>query len=192
MAMLVIGPFYLAHALQLGTAIVGVVMSVGPVVAALAGMPAGRVVDRLGAHRVTLGGLVGIAAGSLALSVLPVGLGTAGYLVPIVVITAHYALFQAANNTAVMSDVHPDQRGVISGLLNLSRNLGLVTGASVMGAVFSLAAGTVEFTIARPEAVAAGMRAALAVATALISVALAVKLVGHAILRRRISAAAGR
>src|SRR6185369_10221929 len=29
-------------------------------------------------------------------------------------------LFQAGNNTAVMKDICPDQRGVISGLLNLS------------------------------------------------------------------------
>ena len=56
---------------------------------------------------------------------------------PIVVVTAGYALFQAANNTAVMADIGPDQRGVVSGLLNLSRNLGLITGASVMGAVFA-------------------------------------------------------
>ena len=40
-----------------------------------------------------------------------------------------------------MTGVRADQRGVTSGMLNLSRNLGLITGASVMGAVFSLAAG---------------------------------------------------
>ena len=43
--------------------------------------------------------------------------------------TAGYALFQTANNTAVMADVPPDRRGVVSGMLNLSRNLGLITGA---------------------------------------------------------------
>ena len=47
---------------------------------------------------------------------------------PIVVVTVGYALFQTANNTAVMTNLRPDQRGVVSGLLNLSRNLGLVTG----------------------------------------------------------------
>jgi len=33
-------------------------------------------------------------------------------------------------------DIRPDQRDVISGMLNLSRNFGLITAASVMGAVF--------------------------------------------------------
>ena len=67
-----------------------------------------------------------------------------------------------------------EQRGVMSGMLNLSRNLGLITGASVMGAVFAFAAATTDITTARPEAVARGMRITFAVATALILVALAI------------------
>ena len=105
---------------------------------------------------------------------LPATLGIPGYIAPIVVITAGYALFQTANNTAVMTDVRPDQRGVISGMLNLSRNLGLITGASVMGAVFALASATTDITTARPEAVATGMRITFAVAAMLIVVALAI------------------
>jgi predicted MFS family arabinose efflux permease len=77
-------------------------------------------------------------------------LGISSYHAPIVVVTAGYALFQAANNTAVMTNIRPDQRGVISGMLNLSRNLGLITGASVMGAVFALASATIDITTARP------------------------------------------
>ena len=122
----------------------------------------------------TIVGLIGMAAGSFVLSVMPATFGVAGYIAPIVVLTAGYALFQAANNTAVMTDVRPDQRGVISGMLNLSRNLGLITGASVMGAVFALASATTDITTARPEAVAAGMRITFAVAAVLIVVALAI------------------
>jgi len=106
----------------------------------------------------------------------PATLGIASYVIPSVIITASYALFQAANNTAVMEDVSPDQRGVISGLLNLSRNLGLITGASVMGAVFALASRAGDFTTARPEAVAIGMRVTFAVAAALVVVALVIAL----------------
>jgi hypothetical protein len=46
----------------------------------------------------------------------------------------------------VMTDIRPDQRGVVSGMLNLSRNLGLITGASVMGAVFAFASATNDVT----------------------------------------------
>jgi hypothetical protein len=44
------------------------------------------------------------------------------------------------------------QRGVISGMLSLSRNLGLITGASVIGAVFALASAAANIIMtARPE-----------------------------------------
>ena len=174
MATLVVGPFYLSGALALDATRVGIVMSSGPIVAALTGMPAGRIVDQFGAHRMSIVGLVGMAVGTSILPILPTRFGVPGYVAPLVVITAGYALFQAANNTAVMTNIRPDQRGVISGMLNLSRNLGLITGASAMGAVFALASGTAEVATAHPEAIATGMRITFAVAAALIVVALAI------------------
>jgi len=174
MATLVVGPFYLSRSLGLDAARVGLVMSSGPVVAALTGVPAGRFVDRLGAHRMSVVGLIAMALGSSILPLLPTRSGVPGYVAPLVVITAGYALFQAANNTAVMTSIRPDQRGVTSGILNLSRNLGLITGASVMGIVFALGAGTPNIMTARPEAVAAGMRTTFVVAAGLIVAALAI------------------
>ena len=188
MATLVVGPFYLSRALGLEPAGVGLVLSVGPLAAALTGVPAGRIADRIGAPRLTLFGLIGIAVGALLLSVIPATLGILGYIAPIVVITVGYALFQTANNTAVMMDIHPDQQGVISGLLNLSRNLGLITGASVMGAVFALASATTDINTAHPEAVANGMRITFAVATVLIVAALAIALRSHTLSRRNVHA----
>ena len=90
------------------------------------------------------------------------------------VLAAGYALFQAANNTAVMTNIRAEQRGVISGMLNLSRNLGLITGASAMGAIFALASATINFTTARPEDVATGMRFTFAIATILMVAALGI------------------
>lgn len=184
MATLVVGPFYLSRALGLDAAVVGIVMSVGPLVAALTGVPAGRIADRFGAGRMTVIGLIAIAAGCFILSVMPAISGIPGYIAPIAVITSGYALFQTANNTAVMSDIRPDQRGVISGLLNLSRNLGLITGASVMGAVFAFASEAIDIATARPDAVATGMRITFAVAAILIVVALAVAVGGRAVAAR--------
>ena len=186
MATLVVGPFYLSRGLGLETALVGLVLSAGPLVAALTGVPAGRIVDRFGAQRMTIIGLVGIAAGAAALSMLPASFGVAGYIAPIVVITASYALFQAANNTVDHDGIRPEQRGVISGMLNLSRNLGLITGASVMGAVFALASATTDITTALPEAVATGMRITFAVAAILIVVALVIASGGRARSRRTV------
>ena len=148
MATLVVGPFYLSRGLGLEAVFVGLVMSVGPLGAALTGVPAGRLADRFGAQRTTIAGLIGMAVGCFILSVMPAALGIPGYIAPIALITVGYALFQTANNTAVMAEVAADQRGVISGLLNLSRNLGLITGASVMGAVFALTGMRITFVTA--------------------------------------------
>ncbi|TIQ93309.1 MAG: MFS transporter [Mesorhizobium sp.] len=184
MATLVVGPFYLSRALGLDAAVVGIVMSVGPLVAALSGVPAGRLADRFGAGRMTIIGLLAIAAGCFILSVMPAMSGIPGYIAPIAVITSGYALFQTANNTAVMSEISPDQRGVISSLLNLSRNLGLITGASVMGAVFAFASEAIDIATAQPDTVATGMRITFAVAAILIVVALAIAVGGRAVAAR--------
>ena len=179
MATLVVGPFYLSRSLGLDAALVGVVVSVGPIVAALTGVPAGRIVDHLGAQRTTVAGLVGIAGGSFLLST-PMTPGIAGYIAPIAVITAGYALFQTANNTNVMADIPGDRRGAMSGLLNLSRNLGLITGASAMGAVFALGSGAADIATASPAAVASGMRVTFAVAGVLVVSAIILAIAGRA------------
>jgi EmrB/QacA subfamily drug resistance transporter len=181
MASLVVGPFYLSGALGLGTASVGLVMSCGPIVAALVGAPAGRAADRFGTYRMTNVGLIGMAVGASLLASSPASFGVVGYVVPLVIVTAGYALFQAANNTAVMAGSRPEDRGVISGMLNLSRNLGLITGASVMGAIFTASSAAVEGT---PETIAAAMRVTFAVAATLVFAAMAMAVGGRALCRR--------
>lgn len=75
MSTLVVGPFYLSRALGLKAALVGAALSIGPLVAALTGVPAGRIVDRLGTQRMTIAGLSGVATGCAALAFMPARLG---------------------------------------------------------------------------------------------------------------------
>lgn len=90
MTTLVVGPFHLARALGLAPVFVGLVMSAGPVVSALTGVPAGRAADRFGADTMVVVGLSGVVAGTLVLSLMPVAAGVAGYALPLVTITASY------------------------------------------------------------------------------------------------------
>lgn len=163
MATLVVGPYYLTGALGLDAARSGLMLSVGPIVAALTGVPAGAIVDRFGTLRMTIGALLTMATGCAVLALMPSRFGVPGWIAPLIIITAGYALFQSANNTAVMANVGADRRGVISGVLNLSRNLGLVTGASLMGAIFAAAGGD-----------ASGMHATFGVAAGMVAIALAI------------------
>lgn len=158
MTTLVVGPFYLSLGLHLTTAQVGFVMAAGPAISIVSGVPSGRLVDAWGSRRVLLTGLALLAAGAFLMAMAPNLIGVAGYVIAIIVLTPGYQLFQAANNTAALAEVMKERRGTISGLLGLSRNIGLIAGASVMGAVFAFGAGTDEFTHATPAAIAAGMR----------------------------------
>jgi hypothetical protein len=72
-----------------------------------------------------------------------------------------------------MAGVLASERGTIAGLLSLSRNLGLVTGASVMGAVFSLGVRIVAQDASAATAAALGMRSTFAVGSMLLIVATA-------------------
>jgi len=112
------------------------------------------------------------AAGSALLSVIPATFGVPGYFTPIVVLTPGYTVFQMANNAAVRMDVHQDQRSVISGMLNLTRNLGLITGVSVLGSFFAHPAEMSDIAVALPEDIAIGMRTTFTVAETLIVIAL--------------------
>ncbi|TMU76698.1 MFS transporter [Pseudomonas fluorescens] len=170
MTTLVVGPFYLSRGLGLSSTVVGLALSVGPLLSAFGGVPAGRLVDRFGARRIVPGALFAMACGCALLALLPMSFGLPGYLLPITVVAISYALFQAANNTGLMAGVRQEQRGVVSAMLGLARNLGLITGAAVMGAVFALAAG--DPTQAPASAVASGLHITFGVAVALMAMAL--------------------
>ena len=175
MATLVVGPFYLSRALGLGVVMLGIALSAGPLVATVAGIPAGRLVDRFGTDDVATAGLAALLLGALAVALAPMRWGVAAYLLPLTLMTAGYAMSQAANNTAVIAAATPAQRGLVSALLNLARNLGLVTGASAMGAVFALMVGA-DVATAAPGAIAFGMRTSFWVAALLVALALALTL----------------
>jgi MFS family permease len=149
-------------------------MSVGPLVAALTGVPAGRSTDRFGTARMTIVGLGGMAVGSLGLALVPVRMGVVGYIAPVSVITAGYALFQTANNTAIVGAAGAARRGVAAGMLSLARNVGLMAGVALMGAVFARGAGNKELAEAAGGDVASGTRWVFLVAVGMTAMALGV------------------
>lgn len=151
-------------------------LTAGPAVAILTGIPAGYLVDRFGSQRIAQFGLAAVAAGAALLSLLN-RWGVLGYIAPIALLTAGYALFQVANNTMLMKDLFPERRGLIAGMVNLARNLGAITGASAMGALFYLASQQVAGTAA--AAAVDGMRVTYGVAALLALAALLIAFGGR-------------
>ena len=137
MSTLVVGPFFLFFGLGLKEAETGMVMAMGPLAAALSGVPAGRITDRFGVHRTLMLGLLQSGMGLCCFAIFPHFMGVAGYVIALVLITPGFQLFMAANNTAVMARAAEEHKGLLSGLLGLSRNLGFMAGASLLPLVFA-------------------------------------------------------
>jgi MFS family permease len=177
MSTLVVGPYMLSLGLGLDESAIGLVMAVGPLTSALSGLPAGRLTDRYGAARMLPVGLAQIAVGLVALAILPQWFGLWGYGLALVLLTPGFQIFLAANNTVTMQTVAEDQRGVLSGLLGLSRNLGFVTGASAVSSLFAFTLGEVELAKADPSLIAHAFTVTFLIATLLPVTALMVDLV---------------
>lgn len=160
-------------------------MAIGPVISIVSGVPSGRLVDAWGGGRVLAVGLFLLAVGAFLLAVLPNMAGVAGYVLSIVVLTPGYQLFQAANNTAALADVPKDRRGTVAGLLSLSRNIGLIAGASLMGALFAFGAGTEACADASASSIATGMRLTFLVAGAMMLAAIGIAFGLRSLVRRR-------
>jgi MFS family permease len=174
MSTLIVGPFYLRDGLGLSPLATGLSLTIGPAVAAISGFPAGHLVDRFGPRKATFAGLLALILGSVLMAALPAP-GVAGYGLNLAVITAGYALFQAANNTTIMARAPQSQRGLVSGLLGLSRNLGLITGASAISAVFAFGSRGIRALNLEPGP-ASGLQVTFAVAALLGATALLLSL----------------
>lgn len=124
-------PFYLESG-GISPSRVGLMMLVPPVILLVAGPRCGRLSDRVGYDRISwLGSLVLLAAslgqgfsGSVAVGLVGIGLGR--------------ALFQAANNAAVLSQAPEGTTTVASGLLSIARVSGQALGSLLAGSLWGV------------------------------------------------------
>jgi MFS family permease len=137
MATLVIGAFYLTYALKLSALNVGLVMSSGPTIAALTGYLSGKLVDVFGDKPIMFLGLAQMCLGAILFALLPLYFGWYGYIAAIVILTPGRQMFLASNHTYILHTANDSQKGLLSGMLNLSKNLGLLTGASLAVGFFA-------------------------------------------------------
>jgi EmrB/QacA subfamily drug resistance transporter len=134
---LFIVPYYLSAERDSAT-LIGLQLAVLPVAIGLTAPIAGRLVNRVGTHALTTGGLLLTAAGILEIAVRH---GTAGILIGLALTGLGLGLFTPANNAAVMSASPAGHAGVTGGLLNMTRGLGTALGVALAGALFTAGAG---------------------------------------------------
>jgi EmrB/QacA subfamily drug resistance transporter len=130
-------PFYLIQGRGLAPGRAGLLLTVQAAVMAIVAPFSGALSDRIGPRWLATSGMVLLAAG-LA------GLGVAGRDTPLGLVAAALAvtglgtgLFVSPNNSALMGAAPRHRQGIAAGVLALARNVGMVLGVGLAGAVFS-------------------------------------------------------
>ncbi|HEX3794093.1 MAG TPA: DHA2 family efflux MFS transporter permease subunit [Acidimicrobiales bacterium] len=138
---LLLVPFYLERGLGLSAARAGLELMALPVCFGVVAPLAGRLADRVGARPLAVSGMA-LVSGGLLLAALLRPTGTGPFVVLLAVIGAGLGLFTSPNNAAIMGAAPPQQAGMASGLLNMTRGMGTALGLALTGLVFATAGGS--------------------------------------------------
>jgi EmrB/QacA subfamily drug resistance transporter len=166
-------PFFLIQILMASPRDAGLMLLPQPIVTTIIAPFSGWLSDKLGSRILATTGLAIAAAGLFALSTLGADAGYLDVAPPLALIGLGIGLFQSPNNSALLGSVPHSRMGVASGMLALMRNLGLVMGTAVAGAVWTgrmalhqsvLSAGSIRGLDLATASSLAGMRDAFVVA----------------------------
>jgi EmrB/QacA subfamily drug resistance transporter len=158
-------PFTLQTVMSHSTTVAGVLMMVAPLSILPVAPLAGALADRIGSWLPTALGLMSILVSIIGMAQFE-AMTPLWFVVAILMLYGIGAgLFQAPNNSAVLSAAPQERVGTASGMLALSRNLGQVIGIAVASMVWTLRQAHYEQLGELPSdiAVAAGMRDAFLV-----------------------------
>ena len=170
-------PFFMQLALGFSILQVGFVMAIVSIEIAVIAPVAGYLADRLGAHRVTMIGLVALVVGFLAASTASVNSGQFDFLVRMLPMGVGIGLFMSPNSTVIMAAAPRARLGVASSMIGLTRMLGQTTGIALLGAVFAsnvarYAGMAVDVTDASPLAISLAFRMQFLIVTVVVGAVL--------------------
>lgn len=131
-------PFFLEHELGYSPQDVGIVFLAVPLVMSVVSPVSGWLSDRRTSSYILSSIGVGIASISiLSLSFLSQSSGFIDVTLRLALLGFGMGLFQAPNNSIIMGSLPKEQLGIAAGTLGTMRNMGMVIGIAVSGAVFS-------------------------------------------------------
>lgn len=156
-------PFLLIQGRGLDTRQTGLVLTAQPVVMAIVAPISGALSDRVGARLPATIGMVILTVGLGLLAELSV-YGSLGAIAgALAVVGLGVGIFVSPNNSALMGAAPRNRQGIASGVLATARNVGMVLGVGLSGAVLTTV--LAHSSLAPPaEALAMGVRASLWVA----------------------------
>ncbi len=164
-AVLFLLPFYLQWR-GYGPEATGGILMAQPVVMMVAAPVAGTLSDRIGSRGPVVVGLTLLSAGVLLLSFVSPSTHTAVLVLGMAVAGLGFGAFVAPNNSRLLGAAPLHRRGIASGVLAGARNVGMVLGVGLGGAVF-----TTVLARLGPDAVPQGVSIALRAVAAVTALA---------------------
>jgi EmrB/QacA subfamily drug resistance transporter len=162
-------PFYLIQGRGFTPAHAGLILTAQPLVMAIVAPVSGAVSDRMGTRAPAVLGMLVLAGGVFALSRLPADASLLALSAELAMVGLGTGMFISPNNSALMGAAPRAAQGVAGGILAAARNVGLVFGVGLAGAVFNTvlgAQGTHAPLAAIAQAAHAGYLALAAIALA--------------------------
>ncbi|MFF2089717.1 MFS transporter [Paenibacillus sp. NPDC058174] len=141
-------PFFFYSFAVLSSSSVGLLMTIYPACLAIAGPIAGRWSDRLGSRRLLLIGLLSMGSGMAVLALTLANFPMISAIAGLALCGLGMALIASPNMNFIMSHTAKEHIGSVGGLIALTRNLGLVIGASLgLGTVKGSSIGEQNWTL---------------------------------------------
>lgn len=128
-------PFYLQNALHYSARDAGLILSTVPIMLMVLGPVSGAMSDRYGSAWLSPMGMTITAVGVWLLAQLDIDSSTGQIIAYLLVFGLGAAIFGPPNNSTLMGAAPPGQTGMASGILAMMRNMGMVLGIAISGAV---------------------------------------------------------
>lgn len=132
----IIHPFYLQGVLKINPQKAGLLMIVFPIVVAFVAPISGYMSDKIGSRIITLVGLLITTIGLILMASLNDKSTYVVLIINMAILGMGNGLFQAPNNSFVMSSVPKNKLGIAGSINSLIRNLGMVFGIALSMALF--------------------------------------------------------
>jgi EmrB/QacA subfamily drug resistance transporter len=136
-AVLFVVPFLLIQGRGLNTQRAGLVLTAQPIVMAIVAPLAGSLSDRIGSRILATSGMFVFACGLVLLGWLAPAASLLMLAAGLAVIGVGIGLFTTPNNSALMGAAPRHRQGIASGVIASARNVGMVLGVGLAGAVFT-------------------------------------------------------
>lgn len=130
-------PFYLLQGRSLTPSQAGLILTAQPIAMAIAAPLSGTFSDRIGTRWPAMVGMVVLAGGLVALSRITATTPLEWIAAGMAVCGLGTGIFASPNNSALMGAAPRHRQGIASGILATARNVGMVLGIGIAGAILT-------------------------------------------------------